>query len=173
MQCNDSPGDTPDDSGGDGNEVGYRRPPKHARFRAGQSGNPGGRRRGVRNLMTDVKRTLRVPVKVKESGRSRKISTQEGALMLLREKALQGDARALDRLLELARLFNNDAGENRPRRCPPMTEPSWMPMPPRSLRHQKHKWPPPSTAKQRVPIPTRAWNLPHERRRRSCRAAAQ
>ena len=31
--------------------------------------------------------------------------------MLLREKALQGDARALDRLLELARLFNNDAGE--------------------------------------------------------------
>jgi Family of unknown function (DUF5681) len=111
MRCNDSPGDTPDDSGGDGNEVGYRRPPKHARFRAGQSGNPGGRRRGVRNLMTDVKRTLRVPVKVKESGRSRKISTQEGALMLLREKALQGDARALDRLLELARLFNNDAGE--------------------------------------------------------------
>ena len=31
--------------------------------------------------------------------------------MLLREKALQGDARALDRLLDLARLFNNDAGE--------------------------------------------------------------
>jgi len=74
MQSDDRPGDTPDDSGGDGNEVGYRRPPKHARFRAGQSGNPGGRCRGVRNLMTDVKRTLRVPVKVKESGRSRKIS---------------------------------------------------------------------------------------------------
>jgi hypothetical protein len=64
--------------------------------------------------MTDVKRTLRVPVKVKENGRARKISTQEGALMLLREKALQGDARALDRLLELARLFNNDAGESGP-----------------------------------------------------------
>ena len=31
--------------------------------------------------------------------------------MVLREKALKGDARALDRLLELARLFNNDAGE--------------------------------------------------------------
>ena len=64
--------------------------------------------------MTDVKRTLQVPVKVKESGRARKISTQEGALMLLREKALKGDARALDRLLELARLFNNDAGESGP-----------------------------------------------------------
>jgi hypothetical protein len=74
MQSNDGPENTPDDSGADGNEVGCRRPPKHARFRAGQSGNPGGRCRGVRNLMTDVKRTLRVPVKVKESGRSRKIS---------------------------------------------------------------------------------------------------
>jgi hypothetical protein len=114
MQSNDEPPDTPDDGAGDEYKVGYGKPPKHTRFRVGRSGNPGGRRRGVRNLMTDVKRTLRVPVKVKESGRARKISTQEGALMLLREKALQGDARALDRLLELARLFNNDAGESGP-----------------------------------------------------------
>ena len=46
-----------------GYEVGYGKPPTHGRFRAGQSGNPAGRRKGVRNLMTDVKRTLRVPVK--------------------------------------------------------------------------------------------------------------
>jgi uncharacterized protein DUF5681 len=65
----------------------------------------------VRNLSTDVKRTLKVPVRVKEGGRTRAISTQEGALMMLREKALKGDARALDRLLELAQRFNNDAGE--------------------------------------------------------------
>ena len=31
--------------------------------------------------------------------------------MVLREKALRGDARALDRLLELALRFNNDAAE--------------------------------------------------------------
>jgi Family of unknown function (DUF5681) len=92
-------------------EVGYRKPPKHTQFRPGQSGNPAGRRKGVRNLATDVKRTLRIPVKVKENGRSRKISTQEGVLMRLREKALQGDARALDRVVELAQRFNNDAGE--------------------------------------------------------------
>src|SRR5438132_3333098 len=91
--------------------VGYGKPPKHTQFRPGQSGNPAGRRKGVRNLMTDVKRTLTVPVKVRENGRSRKISTQEGVLMRLREKALQGDGRALDRLLELALRFNNDAGE--------------------------------------------------------------
>ena len=103
----------PASTGSDSNgyEVGYGKPPQHSRFRPGQSGNPAGRRKGVRNLATDVKRTLTVPVKVKENGRSRKISTQEGVLMRLREKALQGDARALDRVVELAQRFNNDAGE--------------------------------------------------------------
>jgi hypothetical protein len=100
---------TGDDS--NGYEVGYGKPPAHSRFQPGQSGNPVGRRKGVRNLSTDVKRTLKVPVRVKEGGRTRAISTQEGALMMLREKALKGDARALDRLLELAQRFNNDAGE--------------------------------------------------------------
>ena len=116
MQSNDGPPDKPGVGAGNGYEVGYGKPPKYTRFRAGRSGNPAGRRRGARNLMTDVKHTLRVPVKVKENGRARKISTQEGA---------------------------------------------------------QHRQPPPSAVKQTVPIPTRAWILAHERRRRSCRAAAQ
>jgi Family of unknown function (DUF5681) len=91
--------------------VGYGKPPTHSQFRPGQSGNPAGRRKGVRNLMTDVKRTLKVPISVKEGGRSRKISTQEGALLVLREKALKGDARALDRLIELAKHFNNEPSD--------------------------------------------------------------
>jgi hypothetical protein len=97
--------------GGSGYQVGYGKPPTHSQFRPGQSGNPAGRRKGVRNLKTDVMRTLRTPVKVKEGGRTRTRSTQEGALMVLREKALRGDARELDRLLELAARFNNDAVE--------------------------------------------------------------
>jgi hypothetical protein len=88
--------------------VGYKKPPEHSRFRPGQSGNPAGRKKGVRNLASDVKRTLNVPVKVNEGGRSRKVSTQAGILMVLREKALKGDARALDRLLELGSRFNNE-----------------------------------------------------------------
>jgi Family of unknown function (DUF5681) len=107
---------TKESTGADSNSysVGYGKPPLHSRFRAGQSGNPAGRRKGVRNLMTDVKRTLSTPIKVKEGGRTRKKSTQEGALMVLREKALRGDARALDRLIELAKLFNNDVAESGP-----------------------------------------------------------
>src|SRR6478672_8714805 len=94
-----------------GYEVGYGKPPKQSQFRPGQSGNPRGRRKGLRNLVTDVKSTLGTPVKVKEGGRTRTKSTQEGVLMLLREKALRGDARALDRFVELAVRFNNDAAE--------------------------------------------------------------
>ena len=96
---------------GGGYEVGYGRPPTHSRFRPGQSGNPAGRREGVRNLKTDVIRTLRTPVKVKEGGRSRTRSTQEGLLLVLREKALRGDARAIDRLVDLALRYNSDPGE--------------------------------------------------------------
>jgi hypothetical protein len=68
----------------------------------------------VRNFKTDVLRTLGAPVKVKDGARTRTKSTQEGALMMLREKALRGDVRALDRLLELASRFNNDAGTTGP-----------------------------------------------------------
>ena len=102
---------TPPGGNSNGYAVGYRKPPTHTQFRPGQSGNPAGRRKGVRNLATDVKRTLMVPVRVKEGGRTRKISTQEAVLRVMREKALRGDARAQDRFVALADRFNNDAGE--------------------------------------------------------------
>ena len=94
---------------GDNDKVGYKRPPRHSRFRPGQSGNPRGREKGVRNLGSDVKRTLEVPVRLNEQGKARRISTQEAILLRLREKALKGDARSLDRLVALAQIFNNDA----------------------------------------------------------------
>ena len=102
-------------STGDGKkayEVGYGKPPTHTQYRPGQSGYPAGRRKGVRNLKTDVKRTLAMPVKVKEAGRTRTKSTQEAALMVLRESALKGNTRALDRFLELALRFNNEATDS-------------------------------------------------------------
>jgi hypothetical protein len=102
-------------SGDNGNyDVGYAKPPEHTRFRPGESGNPAGRRKGVRNLKSDVVRTLATPLKVKEGGRTRTRSTQEATLMLLREKALRGDGRSLDRMLELATRFNNDSADSGP-----------------------------------------------------------
>ena len=89
-------------------EVGYKRPPQHSRFKVGQSGNPRGRPKGSRNFATDVKRTLKAGVKVSKEGKAKRISTQEAALMRLRERALAGEVRALDRLLSLAQAFNNE-----------------------------------------------------------------
>jgi len=89
--------------------VGYGKPPVHSRFKPGQSGNPAGRRKGSRNLSTDVRFMLELPVRVQEGGRTRKISTQEAFLMKLREKALRGDVRALGDSIELASRFNDDS----------------------------------------------------------------
>jgi Family of unknown function (DUF5681) len=89
-------------------KVGYGNPPKHTQFRPGQSGNPKGRSKDVRNFITDVKQTLMMPIRITSGGRARKVTTQKGALILLREKALKGDNRALDQLLNLSVRFNNE-----------------------------------------------------------------
>ena len=104
-----STGDEADDYG-----VGYGKPPKDTQFRPGQSGNAAGRRKGVRNLKTDVKRALATRVKVKRGSAARRQSAQETLLMLALEQALRGDARARDRLLDLASRFNNDTVEAGP-----------------------------------------------------------
>jgi len=96
-------------------KVGYRKPPKSSRFKKGQSGNPRGRPKGTRNFGTDVKEMLAMPVPVeRDGGRKTTISTQQAGLLRLREKALKGDARALDRLLALGQVHSetmNGGGE--------------------------------------------------------------
>ena len=93
-------------------KFGYGKPPKHSRFKEGQSGNPKGRPKGSRNFKTDVKEMLGAPVRLREKGHGMTVPTQKAALLRLREKALRGDARALERLLELARFYDDG-----PHRC--------------------------------------------------------
>ena len=98
-----------DDTTDDAFSVGYKKPPRHSRFQPGQSGNPRGRPKGARNLASDVKRTLEVPVRLNDQGKARRVSSQEAALLRLREKALMGDPRSLTQFLELAKIFNNSS----------------------------------------------------------------
>jgi Family of unknown function (DUF5681) len=93
----------------DTSKVGYKRPPRHSRFRSGQSGNPRGRERGVRNLRTDVKATLAGSVVLNERGKAKRVSTQEAMLLRLKEKALKGDTRSLEQLIRLAQIFNDES----------------------------------------------------------------
>jgi len=90
-------------------EVGYGKPPNHSKFKKGQTGNPKGRPMGSRNFSTDAKAVLKLPVRTTLGGKRKTVSTQHAALLRLREKALSGDARALDGLLGLARNYNDEA----------------------------------------------------------------
>jgi len=92
----------------DNENVGYGRPPAGSRFKPGKSGNPKGRPKGSRNFRTDLMETLKAPIHVKENGNLRKLSTQQAALFRLREKALKGDSRSLNRLLDLAAHYNGE-----------------------------------------------------------------
>lgn len=82
-------------------EIGYGKPPRHTRFRKGQSGNPRGRPKGSRNFATELDEILNAPVPVTENGRKTQVSTRMAVLLRLREKALKGDPRAIKEVLGL------------------------------------------------------------------------
>jgi len=90
-------------SGDDDDEAGYGKPPKSGRFKKGQSGNPKGRPKGVKNFQTELCSVLRSKVAITVAGKPKSVGTVEAALMRLREKALKGDQRALEILLGYAR----------------------------------------------------------------------
>jgi hypothetical protein len=87
-------------------EVGYGKPPKHTRFKPGQSGNPKGRKPGSKNVMTLLEETLFSPVRVRENGKVRRVPAIQACLLNLRNQAIKGDPRALDRFIRLASLYH-------------------------------------------------------------------
>jgi uncharacterized protein DUF5681 len=72
-------------------EVGHGRPPAEYRFKKGQSGNPKGRPRGSKNLMTLMEHELEQQVPVQEGGQRRKITKREAMVKQLINKAVLGD----------------------------------------------------------------------------------
>jgi hypothetical protein len=81
-------------------EVGYGKPPKHNRFKAGQSGNPKGRPKGTKNLATDLAEELGEKLLVTENGKQQRITKQRAMVKAVVAKALKGDVRAIDLLLK-------------------------------------------------------------------------
>ena len=84
-------------------EVGYGKPPRHTRFRKGQSGNPGGRPKGAKNLATLLKEALNEPVTVAENGGRRKITMREAIIKQHVKRSATADLRATKILLDLVR----------------------------------------------------------------------
>src|SRR5215213_6604278 len=92
--------------------VGYGRPPKSARFKKGQSGNPRGRPRNRRrDIPYDM--LLGQMVTVREDGRERRVTAAEAFILQLTKKGLEGDnASARASLMAI-----EDARDARAARC--------------------------------------------------------
>lgn len=85
-------------------EVGYGKPPRHSRFKPGQSGNPKGRPKGAKGLNTMVRETLGSKIAVRTANGTKHISRIEAVLQKTVEQAMKGNPRAQ---LELMKLWRN------------------------------------------------------------------
>ncbi|MCZ6601364.1 MAG: DUF5681 domain-containing protein, partial [Acidobacteria bacterium] len=96
--------DPPETQGGQGPEeyeVGYGRPPRHSQFKPGQSGNAKGRPKGARDLKTELEEEVQEMIRITENGVRRRVSKQRGMLKSLVAKAVRGDPRAANLVLNL------------------------------------------------------------------------
>jgi hypothetical protein len=82
-------------------EVGYGRPPKHSRWKPGQSGNPRGPERGSRGLRTDLHKALQSRHSIRINGKVVRGTTQELALYALAVRAAAGDIRSIRQLIDV------------------------------------------------------------------------
>ncbi len=83
----------------DKHDIGYGNPPKHSRFKKGQSGNPNGRPKGTKNLKTDLAEELAEQILVTEAGHQQPRSKQRAVLKSLVAKAINGNTHAIATLL--------------------------------------------------------------------------
>jgi hypothetical protein len=85
----------------EGQNVGYGQPPVATRFRKGQSGNPKGRPRGVKNLKTLLQEALNEKITVNENGKRRAITKMQAGMKQLANKVASGDVKTALRLIDL------------------------------------------------------------------------
>ena len=84
-----------------GYQVGYGRPPRHTRFKPGQSGNPKGRPRQPKSVGQMLRETVSRPITLTENGRRKTVTWLEALFMQTAKAALQGDTKATDRMMRL------------------------------------------------------------------------
>ena len=82
--------------------VGYKRPPRHARFQPGVSGNPSGRRKGSKNIRSIFEKILGEEISLREGSVTKKITKAEAVVRSLVISAMKGDSRSQQNLFRLA-----------------------------------------------------------------------
>lgn len=82
-------------------EVGYGKPPRHSRYKPGQSGNPKGRPKGALSLNTIVRKRMHETVSLKTARGVSQVPRIEGLFMKAMEVGGRGEMRALERLFAM------------------------------------------------------------------------
>lgn len=85
--------------GGDGYDVGYRKPPKAGQFKKGQSGNPGGRKKGSLNLKTVYAEVYGETVELAVNGNKRAVNGLVAMVMREFQLGMAGDGRVIHHVL--------------------------------------------------------------------------
>jgi hypothetical protein len=105
-----------DDGSGGG---GHQKPPKATQFQRGRSGNPNGRPKGSKNLVTLIKQAAYDKIVVNsKDGKKRHLTRIEASLIQLSIKAAQGDTTAIQRLIDLVDEVEKRAAAARPPEIP-------------------------------------------------------
>jgi hypothetical protein len=82
-------------------EVGYKKPPKHTRFKKSQSGNPRAKTKRSKDFAALLTVILNEKVAVTEKGRPRQITKREAFVRQVNDRNLLGDPKAMQPFLRL------------------------------------------------------------------------
>ena len=91
-------------------EIGRGKPPRHAGFQKGRSGNPKGRPKGSKNFVTLLSQALDEKVYVTEDGRRRRVTKRELVVKQLVNKSASADLRAIKQLTDIVERVDQRTG---------------------------------------------------------------
>jgi hypothetical protein len=100
-------------------EIGRGKPPRHAGFQKGRSGNPKGRPKGSKNFATLLGQALDEKVSVTEDGRRRRVTKREVVAKQLVNKSAQADLRAIKQLVDIVERVERQSGTSPAAPTPP------------------------------------------------------
>lgn len=80
--------------------IGYGNPPKHSRFKKGQSGNPKGRPKASENPAESLAKELSTAVTIKENGQLKKVKAMDVIYKQLVAQAMKGNISILKKFMD-------------------------------------------------------------------------
>jgi hypothetical protein len=82
-------------------KVGPGHPPRHTRFKPGQSGNPKGRPKGSKNFATILQQQLTKKITITVEGKPKRVTVQEVIARRLATDSMKGTTKAMELLIKL------------------------------------------------------------------------